>query len=220
VIPREIKRRRLALVLTIVIFLAASIGPRPADAARVPAGSVEMVVPVAVAVRDGKQFDLQPGSEIYEFDYVLTGHMGSAVVKLNDGTVVELGPEAGISVVNYVFSVDTALLQLNLERGGVNFKLLGGIGLKNPKGIRLVTPKSLITASNADISVATYADTETAVITRLPKGQSVTFYSTQKKDVVELKYAGSTVVTDAAGDMTVYLPGEAAGDGKAEIKQY
>jgi hypothetical protein len=184
-------------------------------ASNFPVGEITSVSRVAVAVRDGKQTELAPGDKVYEFDFILTGHLGGAVVRLGDGTEVEMSADSGIAIVNYVFSPDKALLQLNFERGSSVVRT-GGIGLKNPKGLKLVTPRTHINASNADLEITITPVAETLAIRRLPAGPQVLVFGTMSKDLADIRKEGSTVVTDAAGDMTVYLPGELPEEGQEE----
>ncbi|MDR3354896.1 MAG: FecR family protein [Synergistaceae bacterium] len=196
----KIAVRNVILLLALVALFFAHRGT--AVAASTPAGFVENLERTVTIMREGHESELDRGSGVNTFDIIETGMMGYAMIKLIDGTLIELGPNSEAYIVDIAFMPDTARLHIDISRGVARLRT-GSIGLKNPFGINITTPRSVVTASNCELIFGVEDEAETMDIVWMPKGPKVSVFNVGTGDLLEVKRSHVVVSTDIDNNMSV-----------------
>lgn len=194
---------QIAIALFLLV-LAACAGPAwqtRAEAAE-RSGTLEEMRRTVTVSRGGKSFELASGAEIYAFDTIRTGQIGSAVIRFVDDTVIEVGPRSEVVVTDATFSTKSARLLLRVARGDVRVRI-GSIALKNPRGITLATPRNLITPSDGTLHLLIASGEERVTIESLPGTRKVSVYNTHTGDSFEIARPGIVLITDGENETTL-----------------
>ncbi len=196
---------RTARTISILLFLAFfHLATAPCALAEdwEMAGTIEDMARTVLVLRGGKQFELKPGSELFEHDTIRTGPIGSAIIKLVDGTTVEVGPNGILSLVDVTFTPRNARVLLDIGSGLVRVKT-GSVGLKNRYGMSITTPKTLVTADNSVLLFSVEEGLETLEVEWMPPGgPQVMVYNVETKERFETSEANVIFSTSDAGSRT------------------
>ncbi|MHB8412322.1 MAG: FecR family protein [Candidatus Acidiferrales bacterium] len=96
--------RNRAVLWICVAFVVAAMAVPPdaayASAAR-HAGNISLILPKVELVRGAQNITVQPPVPVYWGDVVNTGHMARARVKLDDGSVLNVGSDSSLTVVKH-----------------------------------------------------------------------------------------------------------------------
>ncbi|MGB7024120.1 MAG: FecR family protein [Candidatus Acidiferrales bacterium] len=86
------------------------------------AGSISLVLPKVELVRDAQTMPVQPPTPVYWGDVVNTGHMARARIKLDDGSVLNVGSDSSLTVVKHDASRQQT--QIDVTFGEVRSKVV------------------------------------------------------------------------------------------------
>jgi hypothetical protein len=201
----KIVARSIFLFAVLVVLLLA---PRGAYAAGgTLAGFVEELERTVTATRNGRGGELVKGSSVNTFDIIETGLMGYAIIRLIDGTIIELAPNSAVCLVDVTFTPDVARLHIEINRGDVRVRT-GSIGLKNPLGLDITTPRSVVAASNCELIFSVGEESEVVNIIWMPKGPKVSVFNVGTGDLLDIRRPQVAVMTDIDNNMTVNEIGE------------
>jgi len=119
--------RNRAVLWTCVAFAVATLAIPPdiayaAAAAAQHAGSISLVLPKVELVRGAQTTPVQPPTPVYWGDVVNTGHMARARIKLDDGSVLNVGSDSSLTVVKHDASQQQT--QIDVTFGEVRSKVV------------------------------------------------------------------------------------------------
>ncbi|HLJ42075.1 MAG TPA: FecR family protein, partial [Candidatus Acidoferrales bacterium] len=86
------------------------------------AGSISLILPKVELVRDAQTTPVQPPTPVYWGDVVNTGHMARARIKLDDGSVLNVGSDSSLTVVKHDASQQQT--QIDITFGEVRSKVV------------------------------------------------------------------------------------------------
>lgn len=86
------------------------------------AGSISLTLPKVELVRDAQTLPVQPPTPVYWGDVVNTGHMARARIKLDDGSVLNVGSDSSLTVVKHDASQQQT--QIDVTFGEVRSKVV------------------------------------------------------------------------------------------------
>lgn len=170
----------LVLFLSAVAFAQAPTGAEPQPQAQAPA---QNPAPVPAGMADDVQGEVTaglPGAQarklavkdvVYNGETVATGKKASVQVRLADGTLLSLGEQSSIEIVDAAYDParpDAASAVCRLSQG-VFRCLTGEVTAQAPDRFRLETPLAVIGVRGTELGVSVGADTvETAVFSGGP----------------------------------------------------
>lgn len=135
-------RNRIVLAVCAALTASAMVIPSDvawADAAAQHAGSVSLILPQVELTRAGQSVDAKPSMPVYWGDVVATGHMARARLKLDDGSVLNVGSDASLTVVKHDASQQQT--QIDIAYGEVRSKVVhiakpaGSFQVRTPTGV-------------------------------------------------------------------------------------
>ncbi|MFZ0213790.1 MAG: FecR family protein [Candidatus Acidiferrales bacterium] len=103
------------------------------------AGSISLILPKVELVRGGQSTDAKPPAPVFWGDVVSTGHMARARVKLDDGSVLNVGSDSSLTVVKHDASQQQS--QIDITYGEVRSKVVhitkpgGSFQVRTPTGV-------------------------------------------------------------------------------------
>ncbi|MEQ1557552.1 MAG: hypothetical protein ABL933_01260 [Methyloglobulus sp.] len=108
-------------------------------------GLVKTYDPLAVAVRQGVEYQLEKGAEIFEGDTIITDPSGAVGIIFTDGAVLTLGPSGKLVVENFMFNPAEQKVSFisRVAKGTVAF-ISGAIGRISPKAVQFKTPTATL----------------------------------------------------------------------------
>ncbi|MFZ0701893.1 MAG: FecR family protein [Candidatus Acidiferrales bacterium] len=134
-------RNRVVLAACAALVTSAMIIPGDvlADAAAQHAGSISLILPQVELTRGGQGMDVKPPTPVYWGDVVATGHMARARVALDDGSVLNVGSDASLTVTKHDASQQQT--QIDIAYGEVRSKVVhitkpnGSFQVRTPTGV-------------------------------------------------------------------------------------
>jgi hypothetical protein len=126
------------IVITVFLLLGAAIAARAADAV---AGSVKAVQGSCSVQRGTETIAATEGMHLQEQDALITGSDGHIAAIMRDGTRLSVGPNAKLSIVQFVYNPGEKKfgLLLDLSRGVLAY-VSGKIASFSPESVRVQTP--------------------------------------------------------------------------------
>ncbi|MFZ0639480.1 MAG: FecR family protein [Candidatus Acidiferrales bacterium] len=135
-------RNRAVLAACAALVTSAMLVPSDvalADATAQHAGSVSLILPQVELTRAGQSMDVKPPMPVYWGDVVATGHMARARVALDDGSVLNVGSDASLTVTKHDASQQQT--QIDIAYGEVRSKVVhitkpgGSFQVRTPTGV-------------------------------------------------------------------------------------
>lgn len=135
-------RNRVVLVVCTALATSAMLIPSDvvlADATAQHAGSVSLILPHVELTRAGQNMDVKPPMPVYWGDVVATGHMARARIALDDGSVLNVGSDASLTVTKHDASQQQT--QIDIAYGEVRSKVVhitkpgGTFQVRTPTGV-------------------------------------------------------------------------------------
>jgi hypothetical protein len=165
-------------------------------------GVIESLDRTVFALRNGREFELETGSSVFQGDMIKTGRIGNADIRLIDGTVAHIGPTSEVLLVSVVFDVRISQMQIAVDRGNVSLKM-GSIPLVNPRGVRLTTPRALIYAGDSDLTISVSPSSEEIRADRLFSGNQISIYNSNAREIMNITAQNSVLSIDSEDAMTI-----------------
>lgn len=108
-------------------------------------GLVKTYDPSATVIRQGQEFQLFEGAEIYEGDTIVTDDYGSVGIAFEDGAVLTLGASGKIIIENFLFKLDRkeGSFISKIVTGSVAF-VSGRINKISPGSVQFITPTATL----------------------------------------------------------------------------
>jgi hypothetical protein len=108
-------------------------------------GFVKTYEPVATAIRQGAEIKLEPGSEIFKGDTIVTDSDGAVGIIFTDGAVLTLGPSGKLIVEDFLFKPAEHHVSFisRVVKGTVAFAS-GAIGRISPSAVQFKTPTATL----------------------------------------------------------------------------
>jgi hypothetical protein len=108
-------------------------------------GLVKTYEPVASAIRQGAEVNLQVGTEIFEGDTIVTNSDGAVGIIFSDGAVLTLGPSGKLIVEDFLFKPAEQNVSFisRVVKGSVAF-MSGAIGRISPGSVQFKTPTATL----------------------------------------------------------------------------
>ena len=108
-------------------------------------GLVKTFEPVAKAIREGVEINLEIGSEIFEGDTIMTDSDGAVGIVFTDGAVLTLGPSGKLVVEDFLFKPAEMHVSFisRVVKGSVAF-VSGAIGRISPGSVQFKTPTATL----------------------------------------------------------------------------
>jgi len=108
-------------------------------------GHVKTTTGQTYLVAAGKTVAAQPGAALQKGQMLTTDHTGSLGVTLLDNTVLSIGPDSELVVVEYAYSPGRNELKLliRMTKGTLHY-ISGVIAKLQPEGVSIKTPTGLI----------------------------------------------------------------------------
>jgi FecR protein len=108
-------------------------------------GLVKTYEPVATAIRQGTEVNLQVGAEIFEGDTIVTNSDGAVGIIFTDGAVLTLGPSGKLIVEDFLFKPAEQNVSFisRVVKGTVAFAS-GAIGRISPGSVQFKTPTATL----------------------------------------------------------------------------
>lgn len=103
------------------------------------AGNISLILPQVQLTRGGQSTDVKPPTPVYWGDVVATGHMARARVALDDGSVLNVGSDASLTVTKHDASQQQT--QIDITYGEVRSKVVhitkpaGSFQVRTPTGV-------------------------------------------------------------------------------------
>lgn len=135
-------RNRVLMAVCVALTTAAMLVPSDvalADTQAQHAGSVSLILPQVQLTRGGQTMDVKPPMPVYWEDVVATGHMARARVALDDGSVLNVGSDASLTVTKHDASQQQT--QIDIAYGEVRSKVVhitkpgGSFQVRTPTGV-------------------------------------------------------------------------------------
>jgi hypothetical protein len=174
----------------------------PFDGGYVPSvmATVEKIRPSAWVERNGRRFELGPGSGIRAFDSVTTGDGGTVTLKFIDDTTIDLSPYSELSILDVTHTPKASRFSVSLTMGGAMVRT-GAIGLRNAFGVNIATPKGVVKANDAVVWVSVGGGEETVRIEDMTKGSRVLVYNAVTSETVVATESRYQIMTDTENVM-------------------
>jgi hypothetical protein len=160
----------------------------PPARAQQPAGQISFVRGGAFVERNGNSHNVRAGDSIDEHDRILTGRGARLVLKMRDGTVINLGERTEFAVRSYERRDDGGGKVLELLRGAFR-AITGTVDLREDSVLEVRTPVADIGVRGTDFWGG--------------------FHFSDALDVALLK-GGPITVRNAAGSVEIASPGSGA----------
>lgn len=156
-------RNRAALWFCVAIVVAAMVVPPDvayaAAAAAQHAGTISIILPKVELARGAQTTPVKPPTPVYWGDVVSTAHMARARIKLDDGSVLNVGSDSSLTVVKHDASQQQT--QINIAYGEVRSKV---VHLTKPGAkFQERTPTGVAGVVGTDFDLA-YIDTITRLV--------------------------------------------------------
>ncbi|MDR0647758.1 MAG: FecR family protein [Synergistaceae bacterium] len=206
--------KRLSLVAFVWLVAMAALFTGHAEAAA-PVGRIESASGDAWAMREGRRAGLAVGSDLYEYDIINTGEGASVQAVFADGSVLQMGGGASVSVMEVVFSPGRSRFNLGITQGAAR-AITGEIAKINPNGFKITTPMSVIGIRGTTLSFMVSEAQERVTLEELSLGSTVRFTSRDTGKSWTMTRPGDSVTVtapDVPGDAPVI---DAAGQGVLE----
>ena len=152
--------RDRAVLWICVAFVVAAIAVPPdayaAAAAAQHAGNISLILPKVELVRGAQNIAVQPPVPVYWGDVVNTGHMARARVKLDDGSVLNVGSDSSLTVVKHDASQQQT--QIDVTYGELRTKVVhltkpgAKFQVRTPTGVAGVVGTDFYIAYNNSIT--------------------------------------------------------------------
>lgn len=134
-------RNRLVLAVCGALTTAAMIMPCDvlAQTTGQHAGNISLILPQVQLTRSGQRTEVKPPTPVYWGDVVATGQMARARVTLDDGSVLNVGPQASLTVTKHDASQQQT--QIDIAYGEVRSKVVhitkpgGSFQVRTPTGV-------------------------------------------------------------------------------------
>lgn len=134
-------RNRIVLAVCAAFVIPAMTFPCEvlADTTAQHAGSISLILPQVQLTRSGQSTEVKPPTPVYWGDVVATGHMARARVALDDGSVLNVGSEASLTVTKHDASQQQT--QIDIAYGEVRSKVVhitkpgGSFQVRTPTGV-------------------------------------------------------------------------------------
>lgn len=103
------------------------------------AGNISLILPQVQLTRSGQSIEVKPPTPVYWGDVVATGHMARARVALDDGSVLNVGSDASLTVTKHDASQQQT--QIDIAYGEVRSKVVhitkpgGSFQVRTPTGV-------------------------------------------------------------------------------------
>lgn len=123
------------------------------------AGSISLVLPKVELVRGAQTTPVQPPTPVYWGDVVHTGHMARARIKLDDGSVLNVGSDSSLTVVKHDASQQQT--QIDVTFGEVRSKVVHLV--KPGASFQVRTPTGVAGVVGTDFYMA-YTNSITRVV--------------------------------------------------------
>lgn len=120
------------------------------------AGSISLILPKVELVRGAQNIAVQPPAPVYWGDVVNTAHMARARVKLDDGSVLNVGSDSSLTVVKHDASQQQT--QIDVTYGEVRSKVVhlvkpaSSFQIRTPTGVAGVVGTDFYMAYNNSIT--------------------------------------------------------------------
>lgn len=135
---------RNRIVLAVCAALVTSAMAIPSDVVMAQttaqhAGNISLILPQVQLTRGGQSTDVKPPTPVYWGDVVATGHMARARVALDDGSVLNVGSDASLTVTKHDASQQQS--QIDITYGEVRSKVVhitkpgGSFQVRTPTGV-------------------------------------------------------------------------------------
>ncbi|MCU0597783.1 MAG: FecR domain-containing protein [Desulfobacterales bacterium] len=129
----------LCILILCLLFPALSQG------AESPVGSIKTLEGDVLVLRGGQSIPASIGMPVFQGDIIQTPASGSAGIIFRDDSIISLGPESKLSIMEYVFEPkDEKFSMLMKMIKGTFVYISGAIGKLSPDSIKLETPSSII----------------------------------------------------------------------------
>jgi len=129
--------KRLILTTVFLILGLAS----PANAADPVAGSIKAVKGSCSVQRGAQAVAATEGMHLQEQDALVTGSDGHIAVIMRDGTRLSIGPNAKLSIVQFIYNPSEKKFSLLLDlANGILAYVSGKIASFSPESVRVQTP--------------------------------------------------------------------------------
>jgi hypothetical protein len=134
-------RNRVAVAFCAALITSAMVIPGDllADATAPHAGSISLILPNVELTRGGQSVNVKPPTPVYWGDVVATGHMARARVALDDGSVLNVGSDASLTITKHDASQQQT--QIDITYGEVRSKVVhivkpgGSFQVRTPTGV-------------------------------------------------------------------------------------
>jgi hypothetical protein len=137
--------RRWVLFAATLIFSLSVSGTHTAAGPSPVVGTVQKVNGIATVFRQGQTISAKVGLEIREYDTLNTGPDGSIGVVFSDDTLLSLGPESVLVIVEFLFAPNQEEFSIVLRMlKGTAAYLSGLISKLAPESARFETPTASI----------------------------------------------------------------------------
>ncbi|HKF52292.1 MAG TPA: FecR family protein [Candidatus Acidoferrales bacterium] len=179
-------RNRIFLAVCAALVTSAMAMPSDlamAQATAQHAGNISLILPQVQLTRGGQSMDVKPPTPVYWGDVVVTGRMARARVALDDGSVLNVGSDASLTVTKHDASQQQT--QIDIAYGEVRSKV---VHITKPAGsFQVHTPTGVAGVVGTDFYMA-YQNSITRLIVYEGK--------------VQLCNLAGTCVTVGAGQMS------------------
>ncbi|MGH9865115.1 MAG: FecR family protein [Candidatus Acidiferrales bacterium] len=153
--------RNRAVLWACVAFAVTALAVPPdvayaAPAGALHAGNISLILPKVELVRGTQDMEVQPPAPVYWGDVVNTGHMARARVKLDDGSVLNVGSDSSLTVVKHDASQQQS--QIDVTYGEVRSKVVhlakpgSSFQVRTPTGVAGVVGTDFDMAYNNSIT--------------------------------------------------------------------
>jgi hypothetical protein len=117
-------RNRMLLTVCAALVTSTMVIPGDvlADGTAQHAGSISLILPQVQLTRSGQSTEVKPPTPVYWGDVVATGHMARARVALDDGSVLNVGSDASLTVTKHDASQQQT--QIDITYGEVRSKVV------------------------------------------------------------------------------------------------
>lgn len=197
----ERKKIEKCVVLFVTFFILSGLTGTAFALQSEPKGTVESMERNAWIIREGKRFDLKPGSKIHEFDIVRTDKMGTVTVRFIDDTLMTLMKDSEALIVDINWTPKSSRFNVGVNRGFVRFKT-GSIVLNNHHGYNLSTPKSIINMQDSTVLIGVTPKEETVKVEAISDSRTVSVVNKKTLEAIDIGVPQHELMTDSANMMS------------------
>lgn len=129
----------LSILILLLLFPALTLAEES------PVGSIKTLEGDVLVLRGSQSFPASIGMPVFQGDIIQTPASGSVGIIFRDDSIISLGPESKLSIMEYVFEPkDEKFSMLMKMIKGTFVYISGAIGRLSPDSIKLETPSSMI----------------------------------------------------------------------------